>query len=111
MRPLIILLITYTTMLCSFVSGIEVKHSEAFDRVAECIYICTHADNTEENLSVAEVICDAHKVGAPLKPSRHLKKTLIIVKCIYCTFFCITWQFPSDFVFKAVYTLEVCEAD
>lgn len=64
MRPLIILLITYTTMLCSFVSGIEVKHSEAFDRVAECIYICTHADNTEENLSVAEVICDAHKVGA-----------------------------------------------
>ena len=65
-------------MLCSFVSGIEVKHSEAFGRVAECIYICTHADNTEENISVDEVICDAHKVRTRS-------------------------NLPSDFVFKAVY--------
>ena len=65
MRPLIILLIANTTLLCSYVSGVDVVSDDAaYERVAECIYICTHADNTDENLPVATVICDAHKVRA-----------------------------------------------
>ena len=66
MRPLIILLVAATTLLCSFVSGVDVEHGAAFERVAECIYICTHADNADENLPVETVICDAHKVRTQL---------------------------------------------
>ena len=66
MRPLIILLAATTSLLCSFVSGVDVRHSAAFERVAECIYICTHADNADENLPVTTVICDAHKVRVQL---------------------------------------------
>ena len=61
MRPLIILLIANTTLLCSYASGVD---DAAFERVAECIYICTHADNADEDLPVETVICDAHKVRA-----------------------------------------------
>ena len=64
MRPLIIFLAATTSLLCSSVSGVDVRHSAAFERVAECIYICTHADNADENLPVETVICDAHKVRA-----------------------------------------------
>jgi len=63
MRPLIILLIANTTLLCSYVSGVDADDDAAFERVAECIYICTHADNADKNLPVATVICDAHKTG------------------------------------------------
>lgn len=55
MRLLIILLIANTTLLFSYFSGVDVKHRAAYDRVVECISICTHADPTEENLSVATV--------------------------------------------------------
>ena len=64
MRPLITFLVAATTLLFSFASGVDVEHSAAFERVAECIYICTHADNADENLPVERVICDAHKVRA-----------------------------------------------
>ena len=64
MRSLIILLVATTTLLCSFVDGVDVQDNAAFERVAECIYICTHADNADENLPVETVICDAHKVRA-----------------------------------------------
>ena len=64
MRPLIILLVATTTLLCSFVSGVDVENSAAYDRVAECMSILTHTDPTEEKLSVETVICDAFKVRA-----------------------------------------------
>lgn len=63
MHPLITLLVAITTLLCSFVSGVDAEHGAAFERVAECIYICTHADSADENLPVETVICDAHKAG------------------------------------------------
>ena len=60
MRPLIILLV----LLCSYVSGVDADNNAAYERVAECIYICTHADSADGNLPVTTVICDAHKVRA-----------------------------------------------
>jgi len=63
MRPMI-LLIANITLLCAFVSGVDAVENAAFERVAECIYICTHADNANEDLPVETVICDAHKVRA-----------------------------------------------
>ena len=91
MRPLIILLVATTTLLCSYASGVDVEHSAAFERVAECIYICTHADNADENLPVETVICDAHKVRVRLSFSGTWK-TRINVKCNFdefCTLFYI----------------------
>ena len=80
MRPLIILLITCTTLPC-YVNGVDVEQ-RAYHRVLECIYICTHADDSEGKLPVATVICDAHKVRAR---SNFLgsSKAKITVKCIF----------------------------
>ena len=64
MTPVIILLVATTTLLCSYVGGVDVENNAAYNRVAECMSILTHTDPTEEKLSVETVICDAFKVRA-----------------------------------------------
>ncbi len=73
MRPLVILLIVYTTLISSYVSGVDVKHHAAYDRVVECISLATHAHRPEEHLSVVTEICDAFKVCVKL--FRHIEKS------------------------------------
>ena len=62
MRPFIIVLAAYTTLMCSHVSGLDEEHRAAYDRVVECISLGTHADLPEEHLSVTTDICDSFKV-------------------------------------------------
>ncbi|KAL9987978.1 hypothetical protein ACROYT_G002365 [Oculina patagonica] len=61
MRPLMILLIVYTTLISSYVSGVDVKHYAAYDKVVQCISLATHAHRPEEHLSVVTEICDGFK--------------------------------------------------
>ena len=62
MHPLIIVLIAYSTLMCSHVSGLTGEHRAAYDRVAECIRLGTSANIPEEHPTVAILMCDALKV-------------------------------------------------
>ncbi|KAL9987988.1 hypothetical protein ACROYT_G002379 [Oculina patagonica] len=65
MRPLMILLIAYTTLTSSYVSAADVEHPAAYDRVVECISLGTHADRPDEHPPVATAICHAFKAMYP----------------------------------------------
>ena len=62
MHPLIIAIIAYSTLMRSYVSGLDEEHRAAHVRVAECISLGTYANVPEEHPTTATFMCDALKV-------------------------------------------------
>ena len=63
MRSLTVLLIAASSLLCLYVSGVDVPpHPPVYDRVIECIVLGTHADPPGTKKPVEVLICDAFKV-------------------------------------------------
>ncbi|KAL9987973.1 hypothetical protein ACROYT_G002360 [Oculina patagonica] len=62
MRPLMILHIAYITLSCYYVSGADVKHPTAYDRVVKCISLGTYSVRPEVHPAGSTLFCQAFKV-------------------------------------------------
>ena len=62
MGPLGIFLVINAIFRGSLVSGLDVEHTAAYDRVIECMSVTTHAFQPGEEFPFETVICTAFKV-------------------------------------------------
>ncbi|XP_078359156.1 uncharacterized protein LOC144643700 isoform X1 [Oculina patagonica] len=65
MRPLMILLIAYITLSCCYVSGVDVEHPAAYDRVVECLSLGTHSLRPKEHPAGPTLFCHGFKAMYP----------------------------------------------
>lgn len=55
-------IIAYSILMCPHASGLDEKNYAAYERVADCVSLGTHADLPEEHLPAKTAVCDAFKV-------------------------------------------------